>query len=274
MTVARVSIGQLARRCGLTAKALRHYDRLGLLTPTAVDPATGYRWYSVEQIETARVIARLRAVDLPLLEVRACLSADEAEVRRRLLVHRRRLDARRTRLTGALHTLDHLLADGRLPTMTDPDPTPDGNPTGIDERRLAADLFNGVWRLMEDEKRTPADDDRMLHMAHASRYHWGQVGAPVNLARGEWLCSRVYAVLRRAEPSRHHAERVLALCHEHGIGDWDLAFGYEALARAYAVAGDTAEAQRVVEQARAATEDIADDDDRQLVLADLDTIPR
>lgn len=151
-------------------------------------------------------------------------------------------------------------------TTIDPDP--------VDERRLAADLFNGVWRLLAEEKRTPPDDDRMLHMAHASRYHWGQVGAPENLARGEWLCSRVYAVLGRAEPCRHHAERVIALCHEHGIGDWDLAFGYEALARAHAVAGDTAEARRVVEQARAAAADIADDDDRQLVLADLDTVPR
>lgn len=62
-----------------------------------------------------------------------------------------------------------------------------------------------------------SDDDRMLHLAHASRHHWGEVvgstdlgqGGPANLARGEWLCSRVYAVLGRAEPARHHAERLL-----------------------------------------------------------------
>jgi hypothetical protein len=47
----------------------------------------------------------------------------------------------------------------------------------------------------------------MLHMAHASRFHWEQVGTPANLARGEWLCSRVYAVLRRPEPCLHHAAR-------------------------------------------------------------------
>ena len=53
------------------------------------------------------------------------------------------------------------------------------------ERRLAAHLFNSTWDLLETENRTPADDDRMLHMAHASRYHWGQVGSAAQLARGE-----------------------------------------------------------------------------------------
>lgn len=35
----------MARRSGLTVKALRHYDRTGLLRPAAVDGATGYRLY-------------------------------------------------------------------------------------------------------------------------------------------------------------------------------------------------------------------------------------
>jgi hypothetical protein len=42
----------------------------------------------------------------------------------------------------------------------------------------------------------------MLHAAHASRYRWGEVGVAVNLARGEWLGSRVYSVLGRAAPGR------------------------------------------------------------------------
>ena len=107
-----------------------------------------------------------------------------------------------------------------------------------DERQLAIDLFNGVWRLLDKEDRTVEEDDRMLHMAHASRYHWGQVGTAANLARGEWQCSHVYAVLGRAEPAAHHARRVLEICQANGIGDWDLGFAYEALARASAVAGD------------------------------------
>ncbi len=80
--------------------------------------------------------------------------------------------------------------------------------TPIDDgtrRTLAVDLFNHVWTLLERTDRTPMQDDEMLHAAHASRFHWGEVGEPVNLARGEWQCSRVYAVLDRAEPAMWHA---------------------------------------------------------------------
>nr|BFE81218.1 hypothetical protein GCM10020093_038190 [Planobispora longispora] len=71
----------------------------------------------------------------------------------------------------------------------------------------------------------------------------------------------------------HHARRGLEICRAHGIGDWDLAFGYEALARASAVAGDREQARAWTEQALAAAEDIAQDEDRELLLTDLETIP-
>jgi hypothetical protein len=61
-----LSIGQFAQLAGLTAKALRHYDELGLLRPTHVDDFTGYRWYSLEQARDAVAIRRLRAFELPL----------------------------------------------------------------------------------------------------------------------------------------------------------------------------------------------------------------
>lgn len=140
-------------------------------------------------------------------------------------------------------------------------------------RRLAVDLFNGVWQLLDKPDRTPEDDDRMLHMAHASRYHWDQIGTAENRSRGEWQCSRVYAVLGRAEPALHHATRNLEICRANGIGDFDLAFAYEALARSYALAGEAEQARAWTERARAAAADIAEDEDRELVLADLATIP-
>jgi hypothetical protein len=115
----------------------------------------------------------------------------------------------------------------------------------------------------------------MVHTVHASRYHWGQVPAatPAHLARGEWLFSRVYAVLQRPEPALYHARRVLDLCQDNGIGDFDLAFAYEALARAHATAGAAAAARDDTDQALAAARHIADDEDRDLVLADLEPFP-
>jgi DNA-binding transcriptional MerR regulator len=267
-----ITVGQLARRVGLTAKALRHYDRVGLLAPALVEPGTGYRFYGPEQVAHARLVQVLRSVDVPLEQVRACLATpdDEAAIRQVLIQHRRRLQARLDRVRGELHRTDHLIEDGVTALMTDQDTKQD---VAGDERQLAADLFNGVWRLLEKEDRSVEDDDRMLHMAHASRYHWGQVGDPVNRSRGEWQCSRVYSVLGRTEPALYHARRGLEICQAHGIGDWDLAFAYESLARAHAVAGDKDEARSWTEQALAAAEDIAEDEDRELLRTDLEAIP-
>jgi len=167
--------------------------------------------------------------------------------------------------------------------MSEPD-TPAGPATSTsapgtgsvtDMQLLAAQLFNETWRLMEQEGRTRQDDDRLIHTAHASRCCWGQVPAvtPAHLARGEWLISRVYAVLGRPEPALYHARRVLDLCQENGIGDWDLAFAYEALARAHAVAGDAVDARAHTDRALAAAQDVAEDEERDLLLADLETIP-
>jgi hypothetical protein len=79
------------------------------------------------------------------------------------------------------------------------------------ERQLAAGLFNQMWVLLDKLDRSAGDDDQMVHTAHASRYHWSAAGGPVQWARGEWQCSRVYAVLGRAEPALHHARRCLEL---------------------------------------------------------------
>jgi hypothetical protein len=141
------------------------------------------------------------------------------------------------------------------------------------ERRLAAGLYNDVWRLLEMPKRRPEQDDEMLHAAHASRYHWGNVGEHVYLARGEWLCSRVYAVLRRPEPAVWHARHCLELLTEFGGGEsWDMAAAYEALARAYSVAGNKAETKAWLSRAREALKAVPDRDDRQPIEEDLKTI--
>jgi len=280
----RLTVGELARAAGMTTKALRHYDQLGLFRPEGVDEGNGYRWYGADRLPQARLIARLRGVGLPLEAVAECLGSggDPDVVDRVLEQHRRRLESRMTRVRGDLHRLAHLIEDTEDGMTGTDSETPHELPTARaadnvtplpDDRKLAADLFNGVWALMEIEDRTQAQDDRMLHMAHASRFHWEQVGTPANLARGEWLCSRVYAVLGRGEPALHHARRVLELCEEHDIGDWDLAFAHEALARAHAVAGDRTTSDEALARARAAAEDIADPEDRELLDADLTTSP-
>ena len=140
-------------------------------------------------------------------------------------------------------------------------------------RREAASLFNHVWRLLERRGRSRSEDDEMIHAAHASRYHWGVVGKPVQVAIGEWQVSHVYAVLKRPEPATYHARACLSVCREHGIHDFPLAFAYEALARAAALAGRSRDRERFLRRARAAAKSIEAEEDRNLVLSDLQTIP-
>ncbi|NBM14573.1 MerR family transcriptional regulator [Streptomyces sp. GC420] len=64
-----LSIGAFSRRSRLSPKALRLYDRLGLLRPDRVDEDTGYRWYRADQVARARLVALLRQLDMPLARI-------------------------------------------------------------------------------------------------------------------------------------------------------------------------------------------------------------
>ena len=75
MTDPLLSISVFGRRCRLSMKALRLYDRLGLLPPAEVDERSGYRWYRESQLETARLVAMLRRLDMPLAQVGEVISA-------------------------------------------------------------------------------------------------------------------------------------------------------------------------------------------------------
>jgi hypothetical protein len=141
-----------------------------------------------------------------------------------------------------------------------------------EQRDLAKSLYGRVWMLLETDGRTPEQDDEMIHAAHASRFHWGEVGGPEHRARGEWQCSRVYSVLGRGEPAIHHATRCLQICEQHGMGDWDLAFAYEALARAHGTAGSEDECARYKQLAREAGDEIADAEDREVFETDFATL--
>ena len=264
-------IGRFARLTGLTIRALRHYDELGLLAPAWIDPETGFRFYGIQQMQRAGGIKQLRDLDVSLDEVRSLLeAADGGGVQDLLVLHRDRVAGEIARLEEVRRQLDSII-DGRERLMgVAREPVLDQ----AAERQLAVDLFNHVWTLLEKSERTADEDDEMLHAAHASRFHWTAVGTRIHAARGEWQCARVYSVLGRGEPALHHARRCLELALEADDSeDWDVPFAYEALARAHAVAGDAAEARRYVELARADAGKIAEAEDRELVLADLETIP-
>ncbi|WP_291379097.1 MerR family transcriptional regulator [Demequina sp.] len=132
-TSPRLSIGEFSRVTWLSAKALRLYERRGLLQPDLVDEYTGYRYYLPSQAQRARMIALLRRVGMPLERIGAILDASKVE-RRRLLAEYRVEAARAHERATAL--LDSLATD----LFTEPSRSAVDGPT-VSTREVAAQAY-------------------------------------------------------------------------------------------------------------------------------------
>jgi DNA polymerase-3 subunit beta len=80
-------IGAFAQRSGLTSSALRFYADSGLLPPAEVDPVSGYRYYSADQVARATELRQLREIAMPLTAVEAVLDAGPEEASRLIDEH-------------------------------------------------------------------------------------------------------------------------------------------------------------------------------------------
>ena len=111
-----LTIGVFARRSRLSMKALRLYDRLGLLIPADVDPENGYRRYRESQLTTARLIVMLRRLDMPLTQVADIISAPGPEAAQRLAAY---WDTLEKRVAGQRELAAHLRSklSGREETL-------------------------------------------------------------------------------------------------------------------------------------------------------------
>lgn len=134
-------------------------------------------------------------------------------------------------------------------------------------------LNNLVWQLLEKTDRTTEEDEKMIKAAYASCYHWGEVGTAVNQSRGEWMISHVFAVLNQSAPALHHAQRCLTITQDNKFGDFELAYAYEAMARALAAGGDKTEAQHYFNLAEHQGTTIKNDEDRRIFDGDLAAEP-
>ncbi len=105
-----LAIGEFSRLTHLSVRTLRRYHDAGLLEPATVDDATGYRYYSADQIATAQVIHRLRDLDVPLPDVQRILRAPDPGVRATLVAdHLQRLESELDRTRAAVASLRRLL---------------------------------------------------------------------------------------------------------------------------------------------------------------------
>ncbi len=141
-------------------------------------------------------------------------------------------------------------------------------------RKFAVDCFNVCWSLIEKADRTPEDIRTMVSLAMTSRWHWQQVEtrAPVHFSRSEWQVSRALALAGQGAAALDHALSGLDCCEKNGIGDFDLAFAFESVARAHAVPGDKKAAIKYIELASQAARAVSKDEDRKYFFNELKTI--
>ena len=116
----RLGIGDFSRMTHLSVKALRHYHDLGLLTPAAIDPASGYRFYEPSQVPVAHVIRRFRDLGMPLGEIRQILQAPDAGARNQVIVaHMQRMESQLAATQSVVASLRSLLAGPAEPVAVE-----------------------------------------------------------------------------------------------------------------------------------------------------------
>lgn len=139
-------------------------------------------------------------------------------------------------------------------------------------RKIGADLFNYTWSLLDLKRRTQDENDEMLHAAHASAYHWAHAGRHLQRSISEWQLARVYAALGRPEAALYHGRRSLDHARLAHAAPFYVAYAYEALARAEALAGRLRQSNRYLRTAKEIGAKVRSRDDRRMLLEDLASI--
>src|SRR5437899_11662568 len=131
-------------------------------------------------------------------------------------------------------------------------------------RKVAAECFNRTWDYIKQKNSSLDDDQMMLNLAHASRYHWSLIGKPWNFTAGDWQISRVYAALNQSDLAVGFAKKAREISKNLNLSE-GLIFAYDGMARAHAVAREYPLAREFVSKAREQLRVVSlDDEDRKI----------
>ena len=223
-----LAIGDFSRATHLNIKTLRHYHRIGLLMPAEVDPATGHRSYTTDQIPTAQVIRRFRTLDMPLEEIHAVLATHDLTARNALIAsHLSRLEDTLARTQEAAASLRDLL-----------EPPRDATPAAIDHRRIpavraaavsevidvqdASAWYQGalgeLYAVLTAHKIQPAGPAGAIYANDLFTHHRGQATAFVP-------CDRPFRATGRVNELEVPEAELAVTVHAGDHSDIDLAYG-------------------------------------------------
>lgn len=106
------TVKALSELSGATARTLRWYDRIGLLTPERLTPA-GYRLYGPAEVDRLQQILFYRELGLPLEEIRTLLDTPNFDWQGALQSHLRILRQQREQIEKLIHTVEQTLLNGK-----------------------------------------------------------------------------------------------------------------------------------------------------------------
>lgn len=140
-------------------------------------------------------------------------------------------------------------------------------------RYFAATTNNRAWQLSTKE-RTPQEDQEMLNAAHASAFHWSSVGTELHRMRATMLLAEIHSLLGFHTSAYAYAQEMRAFFTSTQTPDWELAFAHTIHAHASYVNGNMEEYAASFIAAERAIEDIADHEDRAIVLQTFNLVPK
>jgi hypothetical protein len=140
-------------------------------------------------------------------------------------------------------------------------------------KRFAMDCNNRAWALSV-QVRTESEDRELLDAAHASAWHWAQVGTELNRMRATTLLAEVHASLGMGASAMALAERMRSYFLGRDTPDWELACVHAVYAHAAHAAGRVVEHREAFAKASQALAAIADEEDRKIIAKTLDQVPR
>ena len=152
-------------------------------------------------------------------------------------------------------------------------PTDAGEQVSSAHRAFAVAAFNGTWELIDLPDRSPEQERRMLTLAFAARWHWGEIGTAENVAVSDWQVGHVAALVREVGLAQRFSRSAYDIARAGDLPDWLRASTAEGMARACAVAGDRAGYERYAEEARTLLATLDDEEDRDLIAGQLASIP-
>ena len=226
-----ISIGEFARRSRLSLKALRLYDERGVLVPSRVDRASGYRYYDTAQLDEARLIVMLRQLQLPLAAIKELLACDPADAAARIAEHWRDAEAAHD---ARRDLADYLVSrlSGKRPVMYEvatremPERSLLCLKRNVDEQGQWA--FGKEFFAIMRERPLPKIEGRA---GAVFCIQWGWVGAdsdgpvewckPVPKAEARALAEQYPELTLRTEPA--HGEVFVALPTAWGAAQWQIA---------------------------------------------------